>query len=86
VTRLESERDQFRALYIQVMERCRVLELGLVSSKSDRLHGDDSQLSLSMLEMMLGRGASDRVPECAARVARGELSPHGVRYIPRQLP
>ncbi|MFO0674385.1 MAG: hypothetical protein U0235_33050 [Polyangiaceae bacterium] len=34
VTVAESERDEYRALYLQTMERCRKLELGILGQKS----------------------------------------------------
>lgn len=33
----QKERDQYRRLYLEMMERCRKLELGLQASKSERL-------------------------------------------------
>lgn len=33
----ERERDEYRALYLETMERCRKLELGILSSKSEKL-------------------------------------------------
>lgn len=46
------ERDNYRKLYLELMDRCRKLELGLLASKSERLP-DESQLSLDVLTMML---------------------------------
>ena len=45
-----------RRLYLEVMERCRKLERGLLGQKSERLP-DDSQLSLDVLAMMLDQRA-----------------------------
>jgi hypothetical protein len=49
----EHQRDEYKRLYLETMERCRKLELGLLSSKSEHLPKDDSQLSLDVLTMML---------------------------------
>ncbi len=49
----EQERDAYRALYIETMERCRKLELGLVASRSERLPDNEAQLSLGVLSMVL---------------------------------
>lgn len=49
----ESERDEYRALYLQTMERCRKLELGLLGQKSEKLRGNDAQLSLDVLSLVL---------------------------------
>lgn len=94
VTELEHERDHFRELYLEVMERCKKLELGLVRSKSERLFGDDSQMSFSMLEMMLGERASAEI-EASVReleaeqqkvVAHTRQRPTGRHPIPEHLP
>lgn len=45
---LQAERDQYRALYQQMLERCRKLELGLRSHPAERLPEGD-QLSLGVL-------------------------------------
>ena len=49
----ERERDEYRALYLQTMERCRKLELGLLGQKSEKLRGDETQLSLDVLSLVL---------------------------------
>jgi hypothetical protein len=42
------ERDEYRALYLETMERCRKLELGLLASKSEHLPDNKAQLSLDV--------------------------------------
>ena len=37
VAKAEREREEYRALYLQTMERCRKLELGILGSKSEHL-------------------------------------------------
>ena len=54
VTTAEREREEYRALYLQTMERCRKLELGILASKSEHLPDNDVQLSLGVLSMVLG--------------------------------
>ena len=49
----ERERDESRSLYLETMERCRKLELGILSSKSERVANDDAQLSLGVLSLVL---------------------------------
>lgn len=56
----QRERDQYRSLYLEMMERCRKLERGLLASKSEHLSKDDSQLSLDVLAMMITSDASRR--------------------------
>lgn len=53
LTDAERARDEYRRLYLEMMERCRKLERGLMGQKAERLRGDDAQLSLGVLEMML---------------------------------
>lgn len=48
-----ADRDHYRQLYLDMLERFRKLELGLLGQKSERLSADDKQLSLSMLAAML---------------------------------
>src|SRR5665213_562076 len=38
---LATERDEYRKLYLQALETCRKLELGLVGAKRERLSGGD---------------------------------------------
>ena len=66
LSKVEGERDHYRELYQQMMERCRKLELGLVGQKSERLGEEGGQLSLAMLEMLLGERAKAEVEDLAA--------------------
>jgi hypothetical protein len=71
----ERERDEYRALYLETMERCRKLELGLLASKSERLPDDGSQLSLDVLTMVLTerqRAQLDEALKAAAAESRGK--------------
>lgn len=52
--RAEAERDHYKQLYLEMIERCRKLEHGLLGKKAERLSGDDRQLSLSVLATVLG--------------------------------
>lgn len=51
---LAAERDEYRKLYLQTLETCRKLELGLVGAKRERLSEGDAQLTMSMLGLLLG--------------------------------
>ena len=57
VDSLAAERDQYRKLYLQTLELCRKLELGIIGPKRERLSEGDAQLTMSMLGMLLGDGA-----------------------------
>jgi len=54
---LAAERDEYRKLYLQTMELCRKLELGVVGPRRERLSASDAQLTMSMLGMLIGEGA-----------------------------
>ncbi len=49
----QHERDEYRRLYLEMMERCRKLERGLLGSKSEHRTPSEAQLSLDMIAMML---------------------------------
>jgi len=89
----ERERDQYRQLYLQTMERCRKLELGILSSKSEHLAADGSQLSLDVLTMVLDdRQRAELEAALAAAEAGQEVKAHtrskptGRKPIPEHLP
>jgi len=88
--RLRGERDSYKALYLEMLERCRKLELGLMGQKSERLRGDDGQqLSLAMLELVLSNAelADLPTPEETEEV-RGHQrrKPTGRKPLPDDLP
>jgi transposase len=92
MTTVERERDDYRALYLETMERCRKLELGLLSSKSERLP-DRAQLSLDVLSMVLGdRQRQELDAALAAANTEQEVKAHtrrpptGRKPLPEHLP
>jgi transposase len=89
----EQERDEYRALYLQTMERCRKLELGLLGQKSERLRGNDGQLSLDVLSLVLGdRQRADLDAALAYASEEQEIPAHkrrkptGRKPLPEHLP
>ena len=54
---VRAERDQYRALYLQTLEVCRKLELGIIGQKRERLSPGDAQLTMGMLSMLVGHEA-----------------------------
>jgi transposase len=89
----ERERDEYRALYLETMERCRKLELGILSSKSERLPEGDAQLSLGVLSLVLGeRQRAELDAALAAANAEQEIASHkrrkptGRKPLPEHLP
>jgi transposase len=87
------ERDNYRKLYLELMERCRKLELGLFASKSERVP-DESQLSLDLLAMLLDERARADVAAALDEAAKTEQEvrahtrqrPTGRKPIPEHLP
>jgi len=53
-----SDREQYRALYMQLLERCRALEQGIIAGKkAERFAGEGAnQLSMQLLGMLLAEG------------------------------
>jgi len=80
-----SERDTYRRLYMEMLERCRLLELGLLKGR-ERETGNDQQLSLRLIKMM-----SDAARPCEPELAdlppkRKPPKPPGRRLPPEDLP
>lgn len=89
----QHERDEYRRLYLEMMERCRKLERGLLASKSEHLASNDSQLSLDVLSQVLGdreRAAlEDALADADAEQPVREHTrrkPTGRKPIPEHLP
>lgn len=86
----ERERDPYHELYIEMMERCRKLELGLRGQRAERLPSGDP-LSLGMLELVLGQQGADDVlalAETGEQTVREHKrkKPTGRKPIPDHLP
>ena len=93
-TTAERERDEYRALYLETMERCRKLELGIMSSKSERLPSSDDQLSLAVLSVVLNERQQADLDAALEAAKAGEQevqahtrkSPTGRKPLPDFLP
>jgi hypothetical protein len=59
----EDARDQYHNLYLEMLERCRKLERGLIGQKAERLPDNEQQFTLSILEVALGHGAAEELKE-----------------------
>lgn len=84
----ESERNAYHELYLETLERCRKLELGLRGQASERLPSE-AQLSFDVLKMMLAEdGRSDLSALESAQTVRAHerRKPSGRRPIPEHLP
>ena len=86
---VEVERDHYRELYQQMLERCRKLERGLLAQKSERLGDDGAQLSLEVLDLVLGERAKaeiDALEDEQVVKAHKRKPPTGRKPIPEHLP
>lgn len=93
VTDAERERDEYRALYLQTMERCRKLELGMLGQKSEKLRGNDAQLSLDVLSLVLGERQRADLDAALAYASEEQTilehkrrKPTGRKPLPEHLP
>ncbi len=93
VATAEREREEYRALYLQTMERCRKLELGILGSKSEHLPENEAQLSLGVLSMVLSeRQLADLDAAIATANAEQDVKGHtrrkptGRKPLPEHLP
>ena len=89
----ERERDEYRTLYLETMERCRKLELGLLASKSERVADDGAQLSLDVLSFVLSERQQAQLADALAAAAEPQevkshtrRAPTGRKPIPEHLP
>lgn len=90
VGELDRQRGEYHRLYLEAMERCRMLERGILASKSEKRESSDGQLALSVLGMMLGDrerreieaavNAEIQVPEHTRQ------KPTGRKPIPENIP
>ena len=94
IDKLSVEREQYRNLYMDLLERCAQLEKGIVTGKkAERFKGQDAQaqLTLQMLEMLLEKeDGESAAPEPAEndteKVREHERKKPGRRLLPEHLP
>lgn len=90
IEKLSAERERYRQLYMELLERCALLERGIVAgAKSERIRGQDAQLTLQMLEMLLDPEATQCDPEPAEeteKVREHARRKHGRAPLPEHLP
>jgi transposase len=87
--RFKTEREEYRRLYLQMLELNKKLEAGIVGQKRERLSPSDAQLTLSLLQQLLGdrSGASAAEVEPVKEVrAHTRHKPTGRKPLPDHLP
>jgi len=82
---VRQSRDEYQRLYMEMMERCRKLERGLLGQKAEKLPASEKQLSLSVLEAVLGH--AEVIEEEHTEVEKHHRrKPTGRKPIPDHLP
>jgi transposase len=87
LTAVERERDEYKRLYVALLEAFRKLEAGLQGQKRERFVGSDEQLVLSLLSMMAPGQSAAEAPTTTTEVAAHErVKPTGRKPLPENLP
>ena len=97
VSKLEEEREHYRKLYQQMLEKAKKLERGLLGQKAERLPPCSAQLSLQLLAGLLGEReaaldeesgveGSATQPEPEPEPQTPKRKPTGRRRMPENLP
>jgi len=78
--KISEERERYRVLYQQMLEKARKLELGLLGQKSERMPADELQLSTLVLAGLLGeqlrlvRGRATIALSCTGRLSSLDIT------------
>jgi transposase len=84
---LVEERAQYRELYLKMLEQCRKLELGILGQKSEKLSGNEAQLTMAVLATMLGKNGIEPAPVAKQTVREHTREkPTGRKPLPENLP
>lgn len=87
--RANGERDEYRKLYLELLERFRKLEQGILGQKSERLKGNEAQLVLQVLGTLFGdQATADPTPDPKKEKVKEHerAKPTGRKPLPDQLP
>lgn len=82
---LESERDEYKRVYVALLEAYRKLEAGLVGQKRERFIGSDEQLTLAELLKLVVPVAPESTPTTEVP-AHERAKPTGRKPLPEKLP
>jgi transposase len=87
IEKVERDRDEYRRLYLEMLEKNRKLELGILGQKAERVPGDDGQLTLQMLSTLLGSDETPSSPPPSGPVREHKRNkPTGRKPLPENLP
>lgn len=81
------ERDGYRGLYLEMLERCRKLERGLMAQhKSERIPTNEGQLALDVLSMALEQRETEEPVRQEEVRAHKRTKPTGRQIRPEDIP
>lgn len=91
IAKVESERDEYKQLYVKMLEAYRKLEAGLFAQKRERFVASPEQLTLALLSMLVGdqTAASAASPIAATEqqvAAHTRQKPTGRKPLPESMP
>jgi transposase len=88
VAKLRDEREHYHTLYLEMLEKMRKLELGLLGQKAERLPAGDGQLSMALLAELIGREPTPEPPPAEKHIVRTHerAKPTGRKPLPDSLP
>ena len=85
VDKLVGERDEYHRLYLEMLQRNRELERGLLAPKTERLVPQE-QLSMQVLGMLLEKASDESLPETGEVKPHQRRKPTGRKRLPEHLP
>lgn len=86
VAAITTQRDQYKKLYLDMLELCRKLERGILGQKREKLPQGEEQLTLGLLGMLLGNRTPEPPPELEQVKAHVRAKPTGRKPLPETLP
>ncbi len=88
MAKVESERDRYRALYLEMLERCKKLERGILAGcQAEKLSPNESQLTLEVLGVLLGKPDLAEQRSRPTEPAKKKRAPRAKRPpLPSELP
>lgn len=81
-----AERDEYKQLYVSMMEAYRKLEAGLVRHHRERFTEGGEQTTLALLGMLTGQAAPSAPPATTQVEGHARVKPTGRKPLPDDLP
>jgi hypothetical protein len=85
---LSAERDEYKRLYLSMLELCRKLERGILAQKRERFVDGDASVTMSLLGLLTGSpaDAAPRSPLAKRCKATPAQSPRAANLCRRSCP